>query len=83
MDLEDAGCRSRFMIRDRDGKYPAQFDTALEDAGIEAVLSGIRTPRMNALMERWVQTCQRELLHRTLVWNQRHLLPTLREFEQH
>lgn len=23
MDLEDAGCRARFMIRDRDGKYPA------------------------------------------------------------
>ncbi|MFE5157831.1 integrase core domain-containing protein [Streptomyces sp. NPDC056697] len=40
-------------------------------------------PRMNALMERWVQTCRRELLDRTLVWNQRHLLHALREFEQH
>lgn len=83
MDLEDAGCRARFMIRDRDGKYPALFDTVLEDAGIEVVLSGIRTPRMNALMERWAQTCRRELLDRTLVWNQRHLLHALREFEQH
>lgn len=83
MDLEDAGCRARFMIRDRDGKYPALFDTVLEDAGIEVVLSGIRMPRMNALMERWVQTCRRELLDRTLVWNQRHLLHALREFEQH
>ncbi|MGI3224571.1 hypothetical protein ACRJ4B_12085 [Streptomyces sp. GTA36] len=67
MDLEDAGCRSRFMIRDRDGKYPALFDTVLQDAGTEAVLSGIRMPRMNALMQRWVQTCRRELLGRTLV----------------
>jgi putative transposase len=25
-------------------------------------------------MERWVQTCRRELLDRTLVWNQAHLL---------
>ncbi|GCB51512.1 integrase core domain-containing protein [Streptomyces sp. NL15-2K] len=83
MDLEGAGCRARFMIRDRDGKYPALFDTVLEDAGIEVVLSGIRMPRMNALMERWVQTCRRELLDRTLVWNQRHLLHALREFEQH
>ncbi|GAA0234812.1 hypothetical protein GCM10009527_034120 [Actinomadura nitritigenes] len=32
-------------------------------------------------MERWVQTCRRELLDRTLIWNQRHLLHTLREFE--
>ncbi|MGY1502623.1 integrase core domain-containing protein [Streptomyces sp. QTS52] len=83
MDLQDAGCRARFMIRDRDGKYPTLFDTVLEDAGIEVVLSGIRMPRMNALMERWMQTCRRELLDRTLVRNQRHLLHALREFEQH
>jgi hypothetical protein len=28
-----------------------------------------------------VRTCRRELLYRTLIWNQRHLLHTLREFE--
>jgi hypothetical protein len=33
-------------------------------------------------MQRWVQTCRRELLDRTLIWNQRHLLHALREFEQ-
>jgi hypothetical protein len=32
-------------------------------------------------MERRVQTCRRELLDRTLIWNQRHLLHALREFE--
>jgi putative transposase len=36
---------------------------------------------MNAIMERWVQTCRHELLDRTLIWNQRHLLQALREFE--
>ena len=30
-----------------------------------------------------MQTCRRELLDRTLIWNQRHLLHALREFEQH
>jgi hypothetical protein len=29
---------------------------------------------MNAIMERWVLTCRRELLDRTLIWNQHHLL---------
>jgi transposase InsO family protein len=82
MDLEDAGCRARFLIRDRDGKFPALFDTVLADAGIEAVLSGVRIPRMNSITERWVQTCRRELLDRTLIWNHRHLLHALREFEQ-
>lgn len=81
MDLEDAGCRARFLIRDRDGKFPQLFDEVLKDAGIEVVLSGVRIPRMNSIMERWVQTCRRELLDRTLIWNQRHLLHALREFE--
>ena len=83
MDLEDAGCRARFLIRDRDGKFPALFDAVLADAGIEVVLSGVRMPRMNSIMERWVQTCRRELLDRTLIWNQRHLLHALRELEDH
>jgi hypothetical protein len=48
MDLEDTGCRARFLIRDRDGKYPALFDTVLNDAGIETVLSGVQMPRMNS-----------------------------------
>jgi len=52
MDLEDTGCRTRFLIRDRDGKFPALFDAILADAGIAVVLSGVRVPRMNSIMER-------------------------------
>jgi hypothetical protein len=81
MGLGDVGCRARWLIRDRDGKYPGLFDAVLADAGIEVVLTGVRMPRMNAIMERWVQTCRRELLDRTLIWNQRHLLHALRAFE--
>jgi len=81
MDLQDADCRPRFLIRDRDGKYPELFNAVLKDAGIEVVLSGIQMPRMNAVMERWVRTCRREMLDRTLIWNQRHLLHALRDFE--
>ena len=81
MDLDDVGCRARFLIRDRDGKFPALFDAVMADAGLEVVLTGVRMSRMNAIMERWVQTCRRELLDRTLIWNQSHLLHALREFE--
>jgi hypothetical protein len=52
MDLQDAGSRARFLIRDRDGKYPALFDTILNDTGITVVLTGVRMPRMNAIMEK-------------------------------
>ncbi|MEV7864262.1 integrase core domain-containing protein, partial [Streptomyces hirsutus] len=81
MDLEDVNCRARFLSRDRDSKFPELFDTVLNGAGIQVVLSGVRMPRMNSIMERWVRTCRRELLDRTLIWDQRHLLHALREFE--
>ncbi len=82
MDVEDAGCRARYLIRDRDGKFAEMFDAVLADAGIKVVLSGAQMPRMNSIMERWIQTCRRELLDRTLIWNQRHLLHALHEFEE-
>jgi hypothetical protein len=40
MDLDDAGCRARYLIRDRDGKFPALLQEILADAGIETVLTG-------------------------------------------
>jgi len=83
MDLEDADSKARFLIRDRDAKFTAAFDALMTDAGLKVVITGIRMPRMNSLIERWIQTCRRELLDRTLIWNQHHLLHTLREFETH
>jgi transposase InsO family protein len=81
MDLDDAGCRARFLLRDRDGKFPALMDEVLAEAGIKTVLTGIRMPRMNSIMERWVQSCSHELLDRCLIWNERHLRHALREYE--
>lgn len=81
MDLQDAGCRARYLIRDRDGTFPALFDAVLADLSINVALTGVSKPRMNAVTERWVQTRRRQLLHRTLVWNQPHLLHALREFD--
>ncbi|WP_306749539.1 integrase core domain-containing protein [Saccharothrix yanglingensis] len=81
MDLEDAGSPARFPIRDRDGTFPALFDAVLADADIQVVLNGVRIPRMNAIMERRLRSCRHELLDRTLIRNQRHLLHALREHE--
>jgi transposase len=54
MDLQDAGSSVRYLIRDRDGKYPALFDAILADSEITIVRSGVQTPQMKAIMERWV-----------------------------
>ncbi|PIA98512.1 integrase [Streptomyces sp. HG99] len=81
MDLQDAGATITHLIRDRDSKFTRAFDSVFEDEGIEIVTTGIRVPRMNSITERWVQTCRHELLDRTLIWNQAHLLHALGEFE--
>jgi putative transposase len=81
MDLQDASVTMRYLIRDRDSRYTAAFDAVFEDEGIEIVKTGIRVPRMNAVMERWVRSCRAELLDRTLIVNQAHLLHALREYE--
>ncbi len=81
MDLGDQTHRVKFMIRDRGSNFTAAFDAVLAGAGIRTVLRNVATPRMNAIAERWIGGCRRELLDRTLVWNQAHLRRILRQYE--
>jgi putative transposase len=83
MDLGEQAERMKFMIRDRGSNFTAAFDAVLADAGIRTVLCNVRTPRMNAIAERWIGGCRRELLNRTLIWNQAHLRQILRVYEIH
>ena len=83
MDLGEQAHRVKFMIRDRGSNFTAAFDAVLADAGIRTVLCNVQTPRMNAIAERWIGGCRRELLDRTLIWNQAHLRRILRQYETH
>jgi len=82
MDLEGAGMRVKFVLHDRDASFTAAFDAVFQSAGVRVIRSAVQAPRMNSVMERWIGSCRRELLDRTLIWNQAHLLRALREFEQ-
>ena len=81
MDLEDAGTRMKFVLHDRDGSFTAAFDAVFQAVGIRVIRSAVQAPRMNSIIERWIGSCRRELLDRTLIWNQRHLMIVLREYE--
>jgi transposase InsO family protein len=83
MDLGEQAHRVKFMIRDRRSNFTAAFDAVLADAGIQTVLCNVPTPRMNAIAERWIGGCRRELPDRTLVWNQAHLRRILHAYEIH
>jgi transposase InsO family protein len=81
MDSEDAGTRVKFLLHDRDASFTAAFDGVFRAAGVRVIRSAVQAPRMNSVMERWIGSCRRELLDRTLVWNRRHLMTVLREYE--
>jgi hypothetical protein len=55
-----------FMIRGRGSNVTAAFDAVPADAGIRTVLCNVRTPRMNAIAERRIGGCRRELLDRAM-----------------
>ena len=81
MDLDDAEMSVKFVLHDRDASFTAAFDAVFQAAGARVIRSAIQAPRMNSIMERWIGSCRRELLDRPLIWNQRHLMTVLREYE--
>jgi putative transposase len=83
MDLDGTAETIKFLIHDRDTKFTAAFGEVFHAARIRILTSPVHAPRANAIMERWIGGCRRELLDRTLIWNQRHLLHVLRQYEAH
>ena len=83
MDLGEQAHQVKFMIRDRGSNFTSSFDAVLADAGIRTVLCNVRTPRMNAIAERWIGGCRRELLDRAPIWNQNHLRRILHQYGTH
>ena len=68
MDLGDRTDRFRFLIRDRDSKFTTAFDAVFTGTDIRIVRTPIRTPRANAIAERFIGTLRRECLDYLLIW---------------
>jgi putative transposase len=83
MDLDDLVTQFTFLIRDRDSKFTSMFDTVFTSEGIQIIKTPTRSPRTNAIMERWIGSLRRELLDRILILNTRHLHHVLAEYEHH
>jgi hypothetical protein len=83
MDLEDRAAKFRFLIRDRDTKFTAVFDTLFTSSGLRVIKTPVQAPRANAHAERLVGTVCRECLDRLLIVGSRHLYRVLTEFHGH
>ena len=78
--IRDGALPCRFLIRDRDAKFPAGFDAVIRSEGVEIVRTPYRSPRANAVAERWVGTARRECLDQLLILSERHLRRVLTAF---
>ncbi len=70
----------RFLIRDRDGKFPASFDTVFASEGLAVVRTPPRTPNANAVAERVVRSLREECLDHLLIVNQAYLRSVLARY---
>jgi putative transposase len=75
--------RTRFLIRDRDGKYSGPFDEVFRSEQIQIVKTPVRSPKANAIAERFVKTIRTECLDWLLILNRRHLEHVLRVYHRH
>ena len=55
------------------GQFTASFDEVFRTEGLKVLTTPVRTPVANSFAERWIGTLRRELLDRTIIWNQRQL----------
>jgi transposase InsO family protein len=67
----------RFLVHDRDSCYTASFDRRVRNIGITQARTPFRSPRANAIAERWVRSVRTECLDHMFIFNERHLKESL------
>ena len=82
MDLGERAARLKFLIRDRDSKFTAEFDEVFVGSGVRVIKTPVRTPRANSLAERYVGTLRRECLRPAPDLRQQRLRQILAEYSQ-
>ena len=70
----------RFLIFDRDGKYGVEVPAAVRPLKMRAVRTSIESSWQNGVVERWVESCRRDLLDHIIAVNERHLKRLLSEY---
>ena len=64
---------TRALLRDRASQFTGDFDEVFRTEDLKILKTPVRVPTANSFAERWIGTLRRELLDRTIIWNQRQL----------
>ena len=83
MELDDRGRQVRFLLHERDAKFPRAFDALVSGENIRVIRTPVRAPNANAHMERSVGTVRLECLDRMLIVGRRQLEHVLRVYIRH
>jgi transposase InsO family protein len=70
----------RFLLRDRDGIYGAEFGRRAAGLGMEEKVTAPRSPWQNPYVERLIGSLRRECLDQVIILNERHLSRVMREY---
>ena len=74
---------TRALLRDRASQFIGDFDEIFRTEGLKILRTPVRVPVANAFAERWIGTLRRELLDRTIIWNQRQLEHLVTDYIDH
>jgi putative transposase len=83
IDLGDRTAQFRFLIHDRDAKFPTACDAVFTSADTAIIRTPARAPRANAIAERWIGTLRGECLDHLLIIGPHHLAAVLHEYLEH
>ena len=83
MELDDRERQVRFLLHDRDAKFPRAFDALLNGEKVKVIRTPVSAPNANAHMERWIGSVRRECLDRLLIVGRRQLEHILRVYTRH
>lgn len=80
MYVQESNMQAKYLIRDRDAKFGDIFDAIMNTEGITPIKLPIRSPDLNAIAERAIQSIKQECLSHFVILGEKHLEYLVNEY---